>query len=220
MQALWSYRALESLTFQKFSSVDTLLAIRETWVSRHRGLNKKIIKKSASWGPNWGPPWPETPCASQHFFIGRFKGGPWLVPHYAERRQSLGQPMWVFPVYFFFFFQKIILSEINKENFFFFFPSSCWHHSWESWSLSVFFSFLIFFLAVVRIIRGNTDICVFFIFYIFFLAVVDIIHGNPDLCVHLLRGWLLPPLREAGAEVELRSVHLLLRSVYCVFNNR
>ena len=57
--------------------------IGETSVSRHHGAT---IEGS-----------PETRLTSQHYRIKRFKGGPQLIPHYAESLQSLGQQMLIFP---------------------------------------------------------------------------------------------------------------------------
>ena len=52
-------------------------------------LPERLAAFSASWGTNWGPLKPLRP--SQHYFIEGFKRTHHWVPHYAERRQSLGQ---------------------------------------------------------------------------------------------------------------------------------
>ena len=62
---------------------------------RQSGKFTAIRCLSASWGPNWGPSW-NLPCITEHCIVLEgFKGGPELVPDYAERRQFLGKPIGV-----------------------------------------------------------------------------------------------------------------------------
>ena len=70
-------------------------------------------------GPNWGCF--ETPRILHHYGIEGFQGGPQLGPHFAERRQSLGQRMRVFQSGAKVFWQKkkeekkSVLSEKRSE---------------------------------------------------------------------------------------------------------
>ena len=72
-------------------------AVWENGASRHRG------------GPIQGPLW--LLGQSQHYLIEEFKGGPYLVLHYAERRQSLEQS-----IRFFFLSDHIPSAKVFPEN--------------------------------------------------------------------------------------------------------